>query len=86
MMPARTVGSDCARARRDVVGNAMAAAASVCPKRRREWLLITVLALACFLLFWEARQWPARPEDPAIGKTFNRVNAAQWLMRLTPHG
>jgi hypothetical protein len=37
------------------------------------------LALACFLLFWEARQWPARPEDPAIGKTFNRVNAAQWI-------
>jgi hypothetical protein len=37
------------------------------------------LALACFLLFWEARQWPSRPEDPAVSKTFNRVNAAQWI-------
>ena len=37
------------------------------------------LALACFLLFWEARQWPARPEDPAVGKAFNRVNATQWI-------
>ena len=39
----------------------------------------SLLLLACLWLSRNADRWPSVPEDPACGRTFNRVNAAQWI-------
>jgi hypothetical protein len=40
---------------------------------------LAVLLLAALNLLRAARRWPRVPDDPAISRTFNRVNAAQWI-------
>jgi len=37
------------------------------------------LLLGCLWTYRHADLWPEVASDPAIGRTFNRVNAAQWI-------
>jgi len=37
------------------------------------------LLLACFWTYRQADLWPEVARDPAIGRTFGRINAAQWI-------
>jgi hypothetical protein len=37
------------------------------------------LLLGCLWTYRQADQWPEVPEDPATGRIFNRINAAQWI-------
>jgi hypothetical protein len=38
-----------------------------------------ILVLPALSLLRAAKRWPRLPDDPAIGRAFNRVNAAQWI-------
>ena len=38
-----------------------------------------LLLLSALTLLRRARRWPRVPDDPAVSRTFNRVNAAQWI-------
>ena len=40
---------------------------------------LAVLLAAAGYLFREAKRWPSVPDDPAVGRAFNRVNAVQWI-------
>jgi len=40
---------------------------------------LAVLLAAAGYLFREAKRWPSMPDDPAVGRAFNRVNAVQWI-------
>ena len=38
-----------------------------------------LLLAAALTLLRRAKRWPRVPDDPAVSRTFNRVNAAQWI-------
>lgn len=40
---------------------------------------LALLLLAAFGLLRRARRWPRVPDDPALSRSFNRVNAVQWI-------
>jgi hypothetical protein len=42
-------------------------------------LSLAVLILAAIYLLREAKRWPRVPDDPALSRAFNRVNAVQWI-------
>jgi len=41
---------------------------------------LAILVLPALSLLRAAKRWPRLPDDPAIGRAFNRVNAAQWIV------
>ncbi len=41
---------------------------------------LMVLVLVALYLLREAKRWPRVPDDPALRRTFNRVNAVQWIV------
>ena len=49
------------------------------------WLLLglAVLVPTAVWLLRAAKGWPRVADDPAVGRTFNRVNAAQWIAAFT---
>jgi len=40
---------------------------------------LAVLVLAALYQLREAKRWPRVPEDPAVSRTFIRVNVVQWI-------
>jgi hypothetical protein len=40
---------------------------------------LAVLVLSALYLLREAKRWPRVPDDPAVSRAFNRVNAVQWI-------
>ncbi len=40
---------------------------------------LAVLFPACFWLFRQARRFPETEDDPAVARTFRRINILQWL-------
>jgi hypothetical protein len=40
---------------------------------------LAALVLAAILLLRAAKRWPRVADDPAVNRTFNRVNTAQWI-------
>jgi hypothetical protein len=40
---------------------------------------LAALVVAAMFLFREAKRWPRVPDDPAVGRAFGWINAAQWI-------
>jgi len=41
---------------------------------------LAALVAAAVFLFREAKKWPRVPDDPAVGRAFGWINAAQWIV------